>query len=225
MTQDGGSNWDLISASLPNRWVTRVKADPLNSNGVFVTLSGYRYGEDGFATRKKLLSGQNAVVRRPIARIGDDVVRAKKKKKKLSPRVMKNRINDYFEWCEDNDEVPSIKGMMIHLKLYRNAFYEYMQDPLYTDLLEHARLIVSHWAEMDVYNTKGMAAGKLKYMENLHGWSSKVETKSEVKQISNPDDARKVIERLAPQLLEVLKNQHTVNQIAGPVEDAEIVEE
>jgi photosystem II stability/assembly factor-like uncharacterized protein len=46
VTQDGGSNWDLISASLPDRWVTRVKADPLNSNGVFVTLSGYRYGED-----------------------------------------------------------------------------------------------------------------------------------------------------------------------------------
>lgn len=45
-TLNGGSNWNLISASLPDRWVTRVKADPLVANGVFVTLSGYRYGED-----------------------------------------------------------------------------------------------------------------------------------------------------------------------------------
>jgi hypothetical protein len=174
-----------------------------------------------------VLQGRNTVVRRPIARIGDDIVRVRKtKKKKFSPRVMKNRINDYFEWCEENDEMPNISGMMIHLKLYRNAFYEYMQDSLYSDLLEHARLIVRNWAEIDVYNTKGMAAGKLKYMENVYDWSSKVETKSEVKQISSVESARKIIERLAPQLIEVLRSQTTVNQIAqGPVEDAEIIEE
>lgn len=45
-TDDGGANWINLSASLPNRWVTKVKPSPLDTDKVFVTLSGYRYGED-----------------------------------------------------------------------------------------------------------------------------------------------------------------------------------
>ena len=45
-TDDGGANWNNLSASLPDRWVTKVKADRFDSNKVYVTLSGYRYGED-----------------------------------------------------------------------------------------------------------------------------------------------------------------------------------
>ena len=45
-TDDGGDNWINLSASLPDRWVTKVKADRFDPNKVYVTLSGYRYGED-----------------------------------------------------------------------------------------------------------------------------------------------------------------------------------
>ncbi len=46
MTQNGGTDWENISVGIPNRWVTKVLADRDNVNRVFVTLSGYRYGED-----------------------------------------------------------------------------------------------------------------------------------------------------------------------------------
>ncbi len=46
VTQDSGSNWDNISSSLPNRWVTKVLADRENIGGVYVTFSGYRFGEN-----------------------------------------------------------------------------------------------------------------------------------------------------------------------------------
>ncbi len=46
VTQNGGSNWDLISATLPNLWTTKVLASPDNASTVYVTFSGYRYGED-----------------------------------------------------------------------------------------------------------------------------------------------------------------------------------
>lgn len=46
VTQNGGTDWDNISVGIPNRWVTKVLADRDNVNRVFVTLSGYRYGED-----------------------------------------------------------------------------------------------------------------------------------------------------------------------------------
>jgi len=46
ITQDGGSNWTDISTGVPNRWVTKVLASKENANTVYLTLSGYRYGED-----------------------------------------------------------------------------------------------------------------------------------------------------------------------------------
>lgn len=46
VTQNGGADWNNISVGIPNRWVTKVLADRDNVNRVFVTLSGYRYGED-----------------------------------------------------------------------------------------------------------------------------------------------------------------------------------
>jgi photosystem II stability/assembly factor-like uncharacterized protein len=43
---DGGSSYTNISAGLPDRWVTRVQASPNAPDEVFVTFSGYRFGED-----------------------------------------------------------------------------------------------------------------------------------------------------------------------------------
>ncbi len=46
VTENGGSNWSLVSATLPNRWVTSVEADPEDANSAYVTFSGFRYGEN-----------------------------------------------------------------------------------------------------------------------------------------------------------------------------------
>jgi photosystem II stability/assembly factor-like uncharacterized protein len=45
VTLDGGTNWLPISASLPQRWVTRVAADPYDELTAYVTFSGYRWDE------------------------------------------------------------------------------------------------------------------------------------------------------------------------------------
>ena len=46
VTDNGGTTWNLISATLPNRWVTKVLASKIDVNSVYVTFSGYRFGED-----------------------------------------------------------------------------------------------------------------------------------------------------------------------------------
>ncbi len=46
VTQDGGTIWNNISGTLPNRWTTRVQTSIFNEGTVYVTFSGYRYGED-----------------------------------------------------------------------------------------------------------------------------------------------------------------------------------
>ena len=45
VTQDGGNEWTNISASLPQRWITRVAIDPFDEQIAYVTISGYRWAE------------------------------------------------------------------------------------------------------------------------------------------------------------------------------------
>jgi len=46
ITQDAGSNWTKISSALPNRWVTRVAADPANISTAYAAFSGYRFNSN-----------------------------------------------------------------------------------------------------------------------------------------------------------------------------------
>ena len=84
-------------------------------------------------------------------------------------------------------------------------------------MMEHTRLIIKNWVENDIYATKGLAAGKLAYVKNLHGWAEKIDQNSTVTShttITNVEQARAKIEMLAPQLLELLKNNGLINQLA-----------
>tara|TARA_B100000676_G_scaffold299288_1_gene343418 strand:- start:165 stop:2651 length:2487 start_codon:yes stop_codon:yes gene_type:complete len=46
ITTNSGSEWEKISDSLPERWITRVSFDPHNPNNIYVTLSGFRWDEE-----------------------------------------------------------------------------------------------------------------------------------------------------------------------------------
>ncbi len=167
--------------------------------------------------RKHLLK-RNEAVTSPITRIDPKITSEIKKnmggrKKKFTPTRMKNQINKYFEFCETEDRVPSIKGLMIYLKMYRDQFYQYLSYPEFKDIMEHARLIIREWCENDVYRTKGQAAAKIAYMKNVHDWTEKVESESTVRQIVSPEEARARIEMLAPKLLEILKQGNVLNQL------------
>ena len=59
ITNNGGGNWTNVSASLPNRWVTKVLASRSDLNTVYVTFSGYRYGEDNGHVYKSDDNGAN----------------------------------------------------------------------------------------------------------------------------------------------------------------------
>ncbi len=40
-----GTGWENLSSGLPDRWVTRITADPVDENTAYVTFSGYRWNE------------------------------------------------------------------------------------------------------------------------------------------------------------------------------------
>lgn len=58
-TLDGGNTWENISAALPDRWVTRVQSDPEDATTVYVTFSGYRFGEDTGHVYRSTDNGSN----------------------------------------------------------------------------------------------------------------------------------------------------------------------
>lgn len=170
------------------------------------------------STLKETDLSKNEVVKQPMGRIDNGMLPSYKKsnagrKRKYTPTRMKNSINKYFDWCEKNDRVPSIKGLMIFLKMHRDLFYRYMAYPEYTAIMEHARLIIAEWCENDVYRTKGQAAGKIAYMKNVHDWTEKIDSNATVAQVITPEQARAKIEMLAPKLLEMLKNANVLDQI------------
>jgi len=45
VSKNAGASFENISEDLPNRWVTSVTHDPHNVSGVYVTVSGFRFGE------------------------------------------------------------------------------------------------------------------------------------------------------------------------------------
>lgn len=45
ITRDRGGDWTLITDGLPLRWVTSVHHDPHDISGVYLTVSGFRFGE------------------------------------------------------------------------------------------------------------------------------------------------------------------------------------
>lgn len=45
ISPNNGTTWQNISQGLPDRWITRVKADPVDDQTIYVTLSGFRWDE------------------------------------------------------------------------------------------------------------------------------------------------------------------------------------
>ncbi len=45
ISTNGGTSWAEINSGLPDRWITRVAADPFDENTIYVTCSGFRWDE------------------------------------------------------------------------------------------------------------------------------------------------------------------------------------
>ena len=143
------------------------------------------------------------------------------RKRMFTPTRMRNEINKYLSWCEEKERVPSIKGLMIHLKMHKSQFYTYCEYPEFTDLMEQARLIISEWCENDLYHTHGAASGKIAYTKNIHGWTEKIE--EQTTRVISIDEAKAKLEMLLPSILEKIKKQ-SIEQKLSNSEDAIIVE-
>ena len=152
--------------------------------------------------KQKMDLSKNYLVKTEIGRV---IKPRSGRQRKFTPTRMRNAINQYLQWCEENDRVPSIKGLMIHLKMHKSQFYTYCEYPEFTDIMEQARLVISEWCENDIYRTPGAASGKIAYMKNVHNWTERVE--QEVTRVVSVDEAKAKLEMLLPKIIESIKRQ------------------
>lgn len=181
--------------------------------------------ENDESRKQKMDLSKNYLVKQEIGRV---VKQRTGRQRKYTPTRMRNAINQYLQWCEEQDRVPSLKGLMIHLKMHKSQFYTYCEYPEFTDIMEQARLVIAEWCENDVYRTPGAASGKIAYMKNIHGWTEKVE--QEVTRVVSVDEAKARLEMLLPKLMEAIKqksieqklNTDSVIVVAEEVEKEEV---
>jgi hypothetical protein len=170
---------------------------------------------------------RNYVVRTSIQRLDNKCGGKTGRPKKFTPTRMRNGINKYFCWCEENDRVPSIKGMMIFLKMYKDQFYQYLEYPEFKEIMEQSRQVILEWCEQDIYRTPGPAAGKIAYMKNVHDWTEKIDQTQSITttRVLSIEDAQAKIASLAPLLLEQLKGL-TLTQLGNTAQviDAEVTD-
>ena len=133
--------------------------------------------------------------------------------KRFTPTKLRNRINDYFAWCEKMMAYPNIKGLMLHLGMHRDQWYTYEKYPEMRPILEWARDAMEAWSMNDLWKTQTSNTNKQLVAKVNHGWQEeRVITHVNM----SKDQAIAKLESLAPMLLELMKNQFLTNQIAQP---------
>jgi hypothetical protein len=140
--------------------------------------------------------------------------------KRFTPTKFRNRINDYFAWCEKQDCYPNIKGLSLHIGICKDQFYQYSKYPEFSPIVEWARDAMEAWSMNDLWKTNTSNTNKQLVAKVNHGWN---EEKTVTHVHMSKDQALAKLESLAPLLLEALKSQlqnSDLKLIEGEVVDA-----
>lgn len=126
------------------------------------------------------------------------------RKKKYTPLRLKNKIIDYFAKMKALDRPPTKSGLMVHLKMHRDQFYQYAGYPEFKDIMEQTATMIENWYEEALILNKYSGSGIQFALKNRFGW-----TDTQTVQVNNTTDEKQLIskiESLAPELAEIFKN-------------------
>lgn len=118
--------------------------------------------------------------------------------KKYTPNRLKNRIIDYFAMVKAKNKPPTISGLMVHLRMHRDQFYQYAAYPEYKDIMEQTKNMMENWYEESLILNKYSGSGIQFALKNRFGWTDTQTVKVE----NGSDEASLIrkIEALAPEI-------------------------
>lgn len=86
--------------------------------------------------------------------------------------IMKQKIDKYFQECEQKNEPYTITGICIALDICRDTLCEYAKKDEFSDTIKKAKLKVENYLEKHLI-TDSSTTGIIFNLKNNFGWSDK----------------------------------------------------
>ena len=121
-----------------------------------------------------------------------------------TPAELEAGIEDYFDWCVENDQLSTVPGLCFHLGFNdRDALSQIARRHAeFEGVVKRAGQRIAHDKITGAMKNKLNVAAVIFYLKNFHGWQDRVDIISEYRtQIEIPDDMREAIERVAEAML------------------------
>lgn len=93
-------------------------------------------------------------------------------KKYTEVEIMQQKINNYFEECNKNNEPYTVTGLCLSLDICRDTLLEYSKDKRFSDTIKKAKLKVENYLEKHLI-TDNSTTGIIFNLKNNFGWTDK----------------------------------------------------
>jgi hypothetical protein len=89
--------------------------------------------------------------------------------------ALEARVQEFYDYCEVNDKPLTVTRLAAFLGLSRATVWHYSNNPLFADILAHAKVMIEADMEERLQAGKGSAAGVIFSMKNNFGWKDQTE--------------------------------------------------
>lgn len=127
------------------------------------------------------------------------------RKRKYTPAKIKNKIVEYFAKMKATNRPPTKSGLMVHLKMHRDQFYQYGTYPEFKDIMDQTAAMIENWYEEALILNKYSATGIQFALKNRFGWTDTQVIKTE--QAIDEGSLVARIEALSPELAAIFSNR------------------
>lgn len=100
------------------------------------------------------------------------MAKAGRPKKYKSVKLMKEKIDMYFEMCDEKNEPYTVTGLCLALDICRDTLLEYSKDKLFSDTIKKAKLKIENYLEKHLI-TDSSTTGIIFNLKNNFGWTDK----------------------------------------------------
>ena len=95
-------------------------------------------------------------------------------KKYTEVEIMQQKINNYFEECNKDNEPYTVTGLCLALDICRDTLAEYTKNEEFSDTIKKAKLKVENYLEKHLI-TDSSTTGIIFNLKNNFGWKDKQE--------------------------------------------------
>ena len=102
-------------------------------------------------------------------------VKVGRPKKYTEVEIMQQKIEKYFQECEESKEPYTITGLCIALDITRETLSEYLKKDEFSDTIKKAKIRVENYLEKKLITCNNNATGIIFNLKNNFGWKDKQE--------------------------------------------------